>query len=176
VIARQPLSLLGALLALAAACLVVVGFFLPWMEGANELEYRSFSGFEFARLVRNFDIKAESMAAENQLRATAVALYLVPAAALNSALLGLLSLRVRWARRAARLAAGASGAYALVVLTAVLFLSLAPVSRIEDVAGAPAAGFAVTLAGAALLVTAGVLPREADDGEWRNAEAWELGR
>ncbi len=43
-----------------AALTVVFAFFLPWMHGSNELDSRTFSGFDFARLIRNFEITAET--------------------------------------------------------------------------------------------------------------------
>ena len=65
---------MGWLASLSAACLVLVGFFTPWMNGSSVFDLRSFSGFDFARLVRNFEITANSAEASGQIRATAVAI------------------------------------------------------------------------------------------------------
>ena len=43
-------------LAVSGAALVVLGFFLPWLDGTAEFAARDFSGFDLARLVRNFEL------------------------------------------------------------------------------------------------------------------------
>ena len=72
------------MLALLGAALIVWGFFLPWLDGTAEFAARDFSGFDLARLVRNFEIAASSEREEGGLRLTAVVLYLVPALAVNA--------------------------------------------------------------------------------------------
>jgi hypothetical protein len=142
-------------LSFAALALVVGGFFLPWMDGSGPFGLRTFSGFDFARLVRNFEITTDSASGAAQVRGTAIALYLVPAAAVNSAVLHVLSgvagLRgpiVGWT-----IAAG--GAYVIAILAVVLFLSLAPLNDFENAVGLPRWGFAACLGGGLLLAWAG---------------------
>ena len=143
------------LLTAVAAALALTGFFLPWMNGAGPFDLRSFSGFDFARLVRNFEITADSASSSAQVRGTAVALYLVPALALNAAvlhvaapLLGLQGRLVGWALLD-------SGGYALAVLALLLFLSLAPLNDFASTVGLPSWGFALSVTSGALLMWLG---------------------
>jgi hypothetical protein len=127
-----------------AACTLVSAFFLPWMEGEGELRDRAFSGFDFARLIRNFEITAASPSGVGQLRATAVAIYLVPALAVNVAMLsGLALMNRRWIG-AARLACALGAAYAMAVLGVLLLLSALPVTDLAGVLGRPEYGYAAT--------------------------------
>ncbi len=142
---------MGWLASLSAACLVLVGFFTPWMNGSSVFDLRSFSGFDFARLVRNFEITANSAEASGQIRATAVAIYLIPALAINGALLYLLSSFAGWLRYAAGVALLLAAGYIVAILFALLFLSVVPVSQFADVVGLPSWGFGLTISGALLL-------------------------
>ena len=67
----------------------IIGFFLPWLEGTAEFAARDFSGFDLARLIRNFEITAESQSEAGQIRTTALLVYLMPALVVNSAALWL---------------------------------------------------------------------------------------
>jgi hypothetical protein len=142
-----------------ACLLLALGFFLPWVEGANILDFRSFSGFDLARLVRNFEINAGTDTGLGKLRATALALYLVPALGVNAAMLECLAWVRTDARPAARWASLVAGAYSAAVLGAVLVLSQVPLNDFEQVVGAPAWGFAVVALGAALFVWLGAFAR-----------------
>jgi hypothetical protein len=139
--------------------LIVAGFFLPWVEGANVLDFHSFSGFDLARLVRNFEINAGSDAGLGRLRATALALYLVPALGVNAAMLECLALKRPEARSLARLAALSAGVYPIVSLAAVFALSQVPLNDFERVVGTPSWGFSVSAAGAALFGWLGAFAR-----------------
>jgi hypothetical protein len=143
--------------------LVVAGFFLPWVEGAAVLDTRAFSGFDLARLLRNFEIAVASGTSVNQIRLSAIALYLVPALAVNAAVLQCLSLRVAGARPAARVAALAAGFYAAAALTVLFFLSQVRVNDFERVVGTPAWGSLLVVAGAGLFVWLGVFARPGND-------------
>lgn len=146
-----PHGLVAWLASLSAACLVLGGFFSPWMDGSSVFDLRNFSGFDFARLVRNFEVTANSAEASGQLRATAVAIYLIPALAINGALLYLLSSFAGWLRYAAGVALLLAAGYIVAMLFALLFLSVVPVNQFADVVGLPSWGFGLTLAGALLL-------------------------
>jgi hypothetical protein len=134
-----------------AAALVVIGFFLPWMDGANAFDLRTFSGFDFARLVRNFEITAGSVPETGQIRATAVAVYLMPALAINGAFLYQISAFARSLRYAAGVALLLAAIYIVSMLLALLFLSMVHINQFADVVGPPLWGFGLTLWGALLL-------------------------
>jgi len=144
------------LLSLLAATIIVVAFFLPWMEGSGRLDARVFSGFDFARLVRNFEITAGSASAEGQIRATAVAIYLVPALAVNGALLHVAAAFSQQLRTMSGLALLSAAAYGLLVLLTLLALSVLPLNEFEDVVGLPAHGLGLTVAGALTLAWCGL--------------------
>lgn len=147
--------MLPRLISVAAAALVVGGFFAPWMEGAGPLDLRTFSGFDFARLMRNFEIAADSAAETGGVRGAALALYLAPALAVNGALLHQLrGFEIMRAAGGPALIAG--GAYAAWVLAVVLLLSQAPVNDFERVVGTPSWGYGLTAVGAAALVAVGL--------------------
>lgn len=149
---RAALALVPAeAVSIAAAALVCAGFFLPWMDGAGPFALRSFSGFDFARLVRNFEITADTASSSAQVRGSAVAIYLVPAAAVNAAVLHALARFAGLSRRAAAAALVIASAYVLAVLGLVLVLSLAPLNGFASAVGLPSWGFALTLAGALAL-------------------------
>ena len=114
------------------------------MEGSGQLDARSFSGFDFARLVRNFEITAESLSAEGQIRATAIAIYLVPALALNAAILLPVGAVRPDLKAVGSLAAIAAAGYSVVVLFTLLAFSLLPLNEFEEVVGLPAYGFLLT--------------------------------
>ncbi|HLB26658.1 MAG TPA: hypothetical protein VJN32_03340 [Dehalococcoidia bacterium] len=141
---------------LLATCLVLAGFFLPWMDGASVFALRSFSGFDFARLLRNLEIAADSPGDRGQITATAVAIYLVPALAVNAAVLSQLSASVKPLRHAAGVAHLVAGAYCLALLTFILLLSITPINDFSRVVGAPSWGFWLTLSGALGLAMLGV--------------------
>jgi hypothetical protein len=157
---RRPVR---GLIAIGAASAIVIGFFLPWVEGASLLDFRSFSGFDLARLVRNFEISVGPDSELNELRASAIALYIVPALAVNAAALELLRWRLPDAATLSRAASVACGAYAAFVLLVVLLLSQVPVNNFEVVAGTPSWGFAMVAVGAALLVWTGAFARSRRD-------------
>ncbi len=141
-------------LAAAGATLVVIGFFLPWVHGTAEFGARDFSGFDLARLVRNFEIVASSPTESGRDKITALILYAMPALAVNGVALALLPV-IR--RKAAAVALGVAAVYALFVLAAVAALSVISWTELERVLGAPMSGFFVSLAGAAALVLAAAL-------------------
>lgn len=141
-------------LAAAGAALVAVGFFLPWVEGAAEFGARDFSGFDLARLVRNFEIAASSPSEAGRDRLTALVLYAMPALAINGAALALLPV-IR--REAAAIALCIAAAYALIILSSVAALSAISRTELEPVLGDPMSGFFVSLAGAAALAVSAVL-------------------
>jgi hypothetical protein len=152
-----------ALIAIGASAAIVFGFFLPWVEGASLLDFRSFSGFDLARLVRNFEISVGPESELNELRASAIALYLVPALAVNAAILEVLRWRLPDAATLSRAASVACGAYAALALLVVFFLSQVPVNDFEVVAGTPSWGFAMVAVGAGLLVWTGAFARSRRD-------------
>jgi hypothetical protein len=126
------------------------------MDGAQPLRFHSFSGFDFARLIRNFEITAESQSEAGQIQATALLVYLMPALVVNSAVL-------RLVRRAASIpvaaVAGASvaaGGYGLVVLSSLAFLSVVHVNDFAMVVGAPRYGFLISAFGCAVLLAVGL--------------------
>lgn len=120
-------------MAVAGATMVVLGFFLPWLDGTAEFAARDFSGFDLARLVRNFEIVASSSTEANRIGLTAVALYAMPALAINGAVLALVP-AIR--REAAAIALGIGAVYALVILTGVTALSAVPWTDLEGVLSA----------------------------------------
>jgi hypothetical protein len=139
------------------AALVVIGaFFLPWMGGGQELRFHSFSGFDFARLIRNFEITAGSQSESGQIRATALLIYLMPALAANAAIRNLIESPGRIPARAVAAARVTAGVYGLAVLGALLFLSVVQVNDFADVVGNPRYGFAVSAGGCAVLLGLGV--------------------
>lgn len=140
---------------LAALTLVVGGFFLPWMDGSGPFGLRTFSGFDFARLVRNFEITTDSASGAAQVRVTAVALYLVPAAAVNAAVLHVLSGLAGLRGRIIGWTIAVGGAYVVAILAVVLLLSLVPLNDFKNAVGLPRWGFATSLAGGLLLAWAG---------------------
>ena len=131
------------------------------MDGAQALRFHSFSGLDFARLIRNFEITAESQSEAGQVQATALLVYLMPALVVNSAVL-------RLVRRAAGIPAAAvagasiaAGGYGLVVLSALALLSVVEVNDFAGVVGAPRYGFLISVLGCAVLLGVGLgrLPR-----------------
>lgn len=138
-------------LSVAAAAIICRGFFLPWMHGDGPFDLRSFSGFDFARLVRNFEITTDTQSSLAQVRASAIALYLLPALAVNAAAVHVaapvLALPGRYAAWALRIAAGYAAALLLLVLT----FSIVPVNDLASALSWPRMGFALTAAGAAML-------------------------
>jgi hypothetical protein len=148
---RLPLVVVSVV----AALLVLRGFFLPWMEGAGPFGERSFSGFDFARLVRNFELTADTASSTGQVRGTAIALYLIPAAAINGAVLHVIETLSRSHHRAAAWALIAAGAYALLLLAVLLMMSIVPFNDFAGAVGRPSWGFVATLAGALALLWCG---------------------
>lgn len=145
---QRPLSRLANVI---PAALVVIGFFSPWMDGTDAFDLRTFSGFEFARLVRNFEITADSASATGQIRVTALAIYLVPALAINGTLMLQLSAFAGALHRAASVALLLAAIYILSMLSALSVLSVIPSNQFADVVGLPSWGFGLTLSGALLL-------------------------
>jgi len=144
------------LLGLAAAALTVAAFFLPWMDGAQPLRFHSFSGFDFARLIRNFEITAESQSEAGQIQATALLVYLMPALVVNSAALRLVRRAASIPAAAVAGASVAAGGYGLVVLSSLAFLSVVHVNDFAMVVGAPRYGFLISTLGCAVLLGVGL--------------------
>ncbi len=149
-------DLVAPIAALVAGGLIVLGFFLPWVEGASILDFRSFSGLDLARLVRNFEINSSSASGLSQIRLTALCLYLVPALTVNAVVLEYVCLASPSISPVARVAALCAGTYAVVILALVMFLSQVPVNDLERVVGTPSVGFVATATGASILVWLGV--------------------
>lgn len=145
---------LATMATIAGAVLITSGFFLPWMAGSGPFGERTFSGADFARLVRMFEITSDSETSLAQLRGTAIAMYLVPALALNAAVMHICAPFTGVGARFLRWCAGSAGGYALGVLLLLLFLSIVPINDFAGVVGLPRAGFALTAAGAAVLLAA----------------------
>jgi hypothetical protein len=138
-------------LAPVGAALVLGGFFLDWFAGSAEFASRDFSGADLARLIRNFEVVASSSVESGQLRISAVVLYLVPALAINGAVLAQFA-GARWARAVALCAAAA---YGFAVLLAAALLAAVSWTDLQGVLGEPMPGFFVSLLGVALLAAAG---------------------
>lgn len=131
--------------------LVVAGFFLPWIHGSAEFASRDFTGFDLARLVRNFEIVASSSQEAGEFRATAVVIYLVPALAVNGAALAWLAA----SRRVGAAALLTTAGYTMFLLVGLALLSVASWTELQRVLGGLMAGFAFSLAGSLALLTAG---------------------
>ena len=138
----------------AGAALVVLGFFLPWLHGTAEFAARDFSGFDLARLVRNFEIVASSSSEEGQFGLITVALYAMPALAINGAVLAFVP---AIQRRAAAIALGIAAFHALVILTMFAALSAISWTNLQGVLGSPMNGFFVSVAGGATLCVSAAL-------------------
>jgi hypothetical protein len=138
------------------AALIVVGFFLPWLDGTAEFAGRDFSGFDFARLIRNLEVTAESRSEGGQLQMTALLLYLTPALAVNSAVLWLARSTVGLPIIAVAGASVAAGVYALAIMSALLFLSVVELNDFAGVVGAPLYGMLISVIGCAVLLAVGV--------------------
>lgn len=134
------------LLAAGGAALLLAGFFEPWFAGTAEFAARDFSGFDLARLVRNFEIASSSDEA-GRLRAAAAVLYLVPALGINACVFAWFPMPAP----TAALVVGASSLYAAFVLLTVALLSAASITELAPVLGGPQRGFWLSLAGAGLL-------------------------
>jgi hypothetical protein len=156
-LAQESVTMVRHAVVILAASVVVFAFFLPWMHGSNEFDSRTFSGFDFARLIRNFEITAGSPSTMSQVRATAIALYLVPALAINAVVFDAVALASRAWNRAAGLASALGAAYKFAVLGVLLLLSFLPISGLADVIGCPKYGLALTAGGALVLGIIGVL-------------------
>lgn len=141
-------------LAVAGGALVVLGFFLPWLHGTAEFGARDFSGFDLARLVRNFEIVASSTSESGRAGATAFALYALPALAVNAAVL---ALAPALHRKAAAIALAVAAAYGFAVLLAAATLSAVSFTELDRVLGAPMTGFFVSAAGIAALAASAAL-------------------
>jgi hypothetical protein len=138
------------------AAFVVIGFFLPWLEGTAEFAARDFSGFDFARLIRNFEVTAGSGSESGQIRATALMMYLSPALVVNVAILWLLETPVGIPARALATATVGAAGYGLSVLGVLWFLSVVHVNDFADVVGAPRYGFLISALGCAVLLGVGL--------------------
>jgi len=138
---------------MAGAALLVAGFFLPWLDGTGEFAARDFSGFDLARLVRNFEIVASSSSEAGQMRATALVLYAAPALAVNAAVIGLMP-----AERVIRAGAALLAAvYGLGVLVTAAVLASVSWTDLDGVLGAPMPGWFASTAGVVALGASGVL-------------------
>jgi hypothetical protein len=134
--------------------LVSLGFFLPWLEGSAEFASRDFSGFDLARLVRNFRIVASSSSEAGGAGLIAIALYAMPALAINGAAMSLVPI----VRRGAQvIALSAAAAYAFAILLAALALSRLTWTDLGPVLGRPLAGFFISALGAVTLASSATL-------------------
>ncbi len=131
---------------MGGAALLLAGFFESWFEGTAEFAGRDFSGFDLARLVRNFEI-ASSAAEAGRLRIAAAVLYLLPALGVNAGVFAWFPVSAR----TAALVVGGSALYAAFILLAVAFLSAASITDLAGVLGGPQRGFWLSASGAALL-------------------------
>jgi hypothetical protein len=141
------------------AALIVGGFFAPWASGAAEFASRDFSGFDLARLIRNFEI-ASPDEDSGRLRLAAVVMYLSPALAANAGVMA-------WAPVGRRLAGGAALAaalYAAVVTGGIVLLSAADWTELGRVLGGPLSGFWLTATGVGALAVAAALGLRAERG------------
>jgi hypothetical protein len=131
------------------------------MEGSNELAQRTFSGFDFARLIRNFEITAASEPETGRIRAIALLLYLMPALAANSVAVAILAHPLGIPDRVAAASGAAAGIYGLLILGALYFMSVVPLNDFAGVVGAPRYGFVLSALGCAVLLGVGLarLPR-----------------
>jgi len=120
------------------------------------LRFHSFSGFDFARLIRNFEITAESQSEAGQIQATALLVYLMPALVVNSAVLRLVRRAAGIPAAAVAVASVAAGGYGLVVLSSLVFLSVVHVNDFAMVVGAPRYGFLISALGCAVLLAVGL--------------------
>lgn len=120
------------------------------------MRFHSFSGFDFARLIRNFEITAESQSEAGQIQATALLVYLMPALVVNSAVLRLVRRAASIPAAAVAGASVAAGGYGLVVLSSLAFLSVVHVNDFADVVGAPRYGFLISALGCAVLLAVGL--------------------
>jgi hypothetical protein len=142
-------------LSVSAALMICWGFFLPWMSGDGPFDLRSFSGFDFARLVRNFEITTDTQSSLAQVRASAVALYLVPALAVNAAAVHAIAPILALPGRYAGWALTVAAIYAAAMLALVLVFSVVPLNDLAPAIGWPRVGFALSAAGAAMMFVAG---------------------
>jgi hypothetical protein len=140
-------------MAVAGATMVVLGFFLPWLDGTAEFAARDFSGFDLARLVRNFEIVASPP--RRQARQADRSCPLRYASAGHHGVVLALVPTVR--RKAAAIALGSGAVYALVILTTVAALSAISWTDLEGVLGAPMSGFFVSVAGGVALAASALL-------------------
>lgn len=126
------------------------------MAGEAIFELRDFSGADFARLVRNFEITATSAEESGRIRGAALALYLTPALAAGAAFLHQLRGFNDGLRGLSAAALLLARGYGVLALGATLFLSLVAVNDFERYVGAPRLGFYVSAAGLLLLGSCGV--------------------
>ena len=126
------------------------------MDGSGQLDSRTFSGFDFARLIRNFEITASSASETGQLRASAIAIYLVPALALNGGLLRAATACWPAVRAIGGAALVGAALYSVAVMVVIFLLSVLPINEFADVVGAPAYGSGVAAAGTLLMGWLGV--------------------
>lgn len=143
---------MNRLLSAGGALAVAAAFFLPWLAGEDVFELRTFSGFDLARLVRNFEITATSSDESDRIRLVAAALYLVPALAINAAVLHALQLRAAGLRGVSIGAMVVAAAYGTFILATLLVLAFVPMNDFEQYVGWPRAGFYLTVSGLLALV------------------------
>ena len=136
---------------MAGTALLVAGFFLPWMDGTADFSARDFSGFDLARLVRNFEIATDGD--EGRLRVATVVLYAVPALAVNAAAFTV----VPQLRVCERVAVGLAVVYALVVLVGVAVLATIGWTDLEGVLGKVMVGWWVSVVGVVAMGVGGIV-------------------
>lgn len=142
-------------IAVMAAVAALTAFFLPWMNGDGTFALRTFSGFDFARLIRNFEITAASQQDVAQVRGTAVLFYLAPALLVNSASVYALAPLIGASQRLCGVALAAAGIYALALVALLLVMGALPLSPLAPHVAMPREGMLITVAAATCVALLG---------------------
>ena len=151
---REPtddVTIAGRLIAAAAAAAVLLAFFLPWMDGAGPFDQRAFSGFDFARLIRNFEITTDTTSSFAQVRGTAIAIYLAPALAANAAAIAVAAPVAGFSGRFVRWCLSGAALYVLALHGLIFLMSAAPMNEFSDAVGLPREGTLLAVGGAATM-------------------------
>lgn len=125
-----------------------MAFFLPWMDGAGPFDQRGFSGFDFARLIRNFEITTDTTASLAQVRGTALAIYLAPALAVNAAAIAMAAPVAGFSTRFVRWCLSGAAVYVLALHGLIVVMSAVPLNEFSDAVGWPREGTALAIGGA----------------------------
>jgi hypothetical protein len=131
-----------------AAGLCVVGFFLPWVDGAGPLAGQTLRGYDAARFGQTV---ADVMASRGGLIA-ALLLYAVPVSAIDGMVVAALAALGYVERRLAYRTMVVCGAYSLVAACALAAVS----TRSNDGLGPPGMGLLVVGGAATLMIAAAV--------------------